>query len=118
MEGSTGFDTEFVLAGEPVPQPIFGFAAAHQHPDAGRSGHIKGMVNGIKHYTPPKGGSFDSLGRSCRQPRSTIRSTGPGFRWLTCRHGDVAVWIGQGNPDGSFEIPNVPARQLLAELVG
>ena len=27
MEGSTGFDTEFAVAGEPVPAPIFGFVA-------------------------------------------------------------------------------------------
>ncbi len=27
MEGSTGYDTEFILAGEAVPTPLFGFAA-------------------------------------------------------------------------------------------
>ena len=62
MEGSTGFDTEFVLAGEPVPQPIFGFVPPTQQPGWAGTGHIKGVVVGIKTYTPPKGGAFDFWG--------------------------------------------------------
>jgi hypothetical protein len=106
MEGSTGFDTEFVLAGEPVPQPIFGFVQP-TNTLAGGSGHIIGQVNDFKHYTPPIGGAFDPWGGHVG-----AKIAGPIYRpWLSLadlQAGDVAVWVGQGNADGSFDISGVP----------
>ena len=106
MEGSTGFDTEFMLAGEPTPQPIFGFAPP-RNTLAGGSGHITGVVVGIKTYTPPKGGSFDFWGGN-----TGTKLDAPIVRpWLALSDleaGDVAVWIGRGNADGSFDIAGVP----------
>ena len=45
MEGSTGFDTEFTLAGEAVPTPLFGFAKPTKNGqplDAAAGGAITG----------------------------------------------------------------------------
>ena len=110
MEGSTGYDTEFTVAGEPVPQPMFGFAPpTHngQPLNGAASGHIRGGVVGIKTYTPPKGGSFDFWGGN-----TGTKSAGPISRpWLSLadlQNGDQAVWVGRGNADGSFDIAGVP----------
>ncbi|MCW2797968.1 SdrD B-like domain-containing protein, partial [Nocardioides sp.] len=115
MEGMTGFDTEFTLAGEPVPQPIFGFAPpTHngQPLNGSASGHIKGSVVGIKTYTPPKGGSFDFWGGN-----TGTKSNGPIARpWLSLadlQAGDAAVWVGQGDANGNFDISGVPDGNYL-----
>ena len=69
MEGSTGFDTEFVLAGEPFPSP----SSASSPPTATeprprrQPGTIKGVVDGVKTYTPPKGGLAVDSGAACRR---------------------------------------------------
>jgi hypothetical protein len=106
MEGSTGYDTEFVLAGEPVPQPIFGFVDPRSTITGG-TGHIKGVVVGIKTYNPPRGGAFDPWGGN-----TGTKVDAPIVRpWLSLadlQAGDVAVWIGQGNADGTFDISGVP----------
>ncbi|MCW2768130.1 MAG: pectin esterase [Nocardioides sp.] len=110
MEGMTGYDTEFTLAGEPVPQPIFGFAPpTHngQPLNGSAAGHIKGSVVGIKTYTPPKGGSFDFWGGN-----TGTKPAGPIVRpWLSLadlQAGDAAVWVGQGDANGGFDIAGVP----------
>jgi hypothetical protein len=106
MEGSTGYDTEFAVAGEPVPQPIFGFAPPTDNL-AGGSGHITGVIVGIKSYTPPTGGNFNfwggNTGTKLDQP---IKNA-----WLSLadlQSGDAAVWVGKAGPDGSFDISGVP----------
>jgi hypothetical protein len=110
MEGSTGYDTEFVMAGEQVPQPIFGFAPPiknGQPLDPSAAGHIKGAVVGINTYTPPKGGSFDywggNTGTKIKHPIDR-----PWLSLADLNNGDQAVWVGRGNADGSFDIAGVP----------
>jgi hypothetical protein len=107
MEGSTGFDTEFTQAGEPVPQPIFGFVEPTNHLTGATSGHVKGVIADVKHYTPPKGGTYDFWGGHVG-----AKVAGPIDRpWLSLgdlQAGDAAVYVGRGNADGSFDIPNVP----------
>ena len=110
MEGSTGYDTEFVVAGEQVPQPIFGFAPPiknGQPLDVSASGHIKGTVVGINSYTPPKGGSFDyyggNTGTKIKHPIDR-----PWLSLADLDNGDQAVWVGRGNADGTFDIAGVP----------
>jgi SdrD B-like domain/IPT/TIG domain len=106
MEGSTGYDTEFVLAGEPFPQPIFGFAPP-TNTLAGGSGHITGVVVGIKTYTPPKGGAFDFWGGNTgTKIDHPIES--PWLSLADLQAGDVAVWVGQGDANGHFDISGVP----------
>ena len=112
MEGATGFDTEFVRAGEAVPQPIFGFVRPLRDgqpvstaPSA--QGHIKGVVVAIKSYTPPKGGNFNlwkgQTGTKVDKP--IVR---PWLSLADLQDGDEAIWVGRGNADGSFDISGVP----------
>src|SRR5207342_3268156 len=86
--------------------PIFGFVQATDTMSAG-SGHIKGVVVGIKTYTPPKGGSFDFWGGNTgTKVGATIKRP-----WLSLQDleaGDTAVWIGRGDANGAFDISGVP----------
>ncbi len=107
MEGSTGFDTEFAIAGEAVPIPLFGFAEPVQTLPNG-NGSISGNVMRVLQYVPPKGGLFDLYngftGSKIQRPVTDA--------WLSLAdldNGDQAVWVGQANANGSFTIPNVPA---------
>ena len=60
MEGATGLDTEFVVAGEPFPAIIFGYVPAPGTPSARRGctgsrrvrRTIKGVVDAVKVYVP------------------------------------------------------------------
>ncbi|MEQ6901411.1 SdrD B-like domain-containing protein [Nocardioides sp. YIM 152588] len=110
MEGATGYDTEFVVAGEQVPQPIFGFAPPiknGQPLDGAASGHITGTVVGINSYTPPKGGSYNyfggNTGTKIKHPIDR-----PWLSLADLNGGDQAVWVGRGNANGSFDISGVP----------
>ena len=106
MEGSTGYDTEFTVAGESVPQPIFGFAPP-TNTLSGGSGHIKGVVVGIKQYTPPRGGTFNFwfgyTGSKVDKP--IVR---PWLSLSDLQDGDRAVWVGRGDANGAFDIAGVP----------
>lgn len=110
MEGSTGYDTEFVLAGEAVPTPLFGYAVPTkdgQPLSAGSAGHITGRVMRTLHYVPPKGGDFDIYngftGSKVQRPVPDA--------WLSLsdlENGDQAVWVGRAGADGRFDISGVP----------
>ena len=113
FEGDTGFSTIFARGGEPTPDPIFGYVRPlHNHAplstDPADTGVIKGSVVGIKTYTPPKGGAFNYWGGI-----TGTKVGGPIDRpWLSLQDlqgGDTAVWVGRGEPDGSFIIEGVPA---------
>ncbi len=107
MEGSTGYDTEFTLAGEPVPTPQFGFVKPHDDLTATASGSVSGVVVAVKQYYPPVGGSFNkwfgSTGSRLDKPIAN-----PVLSLNDLGNGDQAVWVGRGAADGSFTIPNVP----------
>ena len=114
QEGSTGYDTEFAVAGEPFPWVPFGFVQPSAAPAAGvqpgATGGIKGNVMAVTVYTPGVGGlpysgsiwaglSGAKLDKPIAQP------------WLSLNDlqgGDRAVWVGQGDAQGNFLIPNVP----------
>ncbi|MBM6400016.1 IPT/TIG domain-containing protein [Phycicoccus sp. MQZ13P-5] len=108
LEGSTGYDTEFTLAGELVPTPQFGFV--HPHNDIATStatGSIKGTVVGVKQYYPPVGGSFNqywgSVGSKLDKPipNAVLSLNDLG-------NGDQSIWAGRAAADGTFTIPHVP----------
>ena len=83
MEGATGFDTEFVVAGEPIPTPIFGYVPGPSStywddPDhsftPGGTGTIKGVVDAMDIYVPQTGGlSLPTIGVLGRQDRPPDR---------------------------------------------
>jgi hypothetical protein len=105
MEGSTGYDTEFVVAGEPFPAIFFGFV----HPTntvSGGTGQIKGTVAAFKAYIPAKGGVIGGEPMLGSKVDHVIKDA-----WISLsdlQNGDTAVWIQKDNPDGTFTIPNVP----------
>ncbi|HQR26823.1 MAG TPA: SdrD B-like domain-containing protein [Nocardioides sp.] len=110
MEGSTGYDTEFVHAGEQVPTPLFGFASPlhNGQPISGTAGgHVTGRVMRTLHYVPPKGGVFDIFnGFTGSKIQRPIKDA-----WLSLAdlgNGDQAVWVGQAGSDGRFDISGVP----------
>ena len=120
MEGATGYDTEFVVAGEPFPATIFGYlpgpASAYWNDPAhkfvaGATGSITGVVDAAKVYIPAKGGSClqgqiwgGLCGAKIDKPIEK-----PWIALSDLNRGDTAVWFGRGNADGTFTIPNVPA---------
>jgi hypothetical protein len=116
MEGATGLDTEFVVAGEPFPAIIFGYvpvpAAGQPVPSLGGSGTITGVVEAVKVYIPTKGG-VGGLPGTIWGGLSGARLDKPiPNPWVTLTdltRGDTLVWAGQGDGNGRFTIPNVPA---------
>ena len=106
MEGATGLDTEFVVAGEPFPAIIFGYVNPNPV-SLGGSGQIRGVVDAFKTYVPAKGGVIGGepmIGSRIDKPIDS-----PWISLSDLGAGDTAIWIGQGEADGSFSIPNVPA---------
>lgn len=111
MEGATGLDTEFAIAGEPFPPVIFGYVPGDVNRIAdGGTGSITGVVAGVKVYVPagagtPMTGSIwgglngGKIDKPIENPVVTLTDLGAG---------DTMVWSGRGDADGRFTIPNVP----------
>lgn len=109
QEAGTGLDNEFVVAGEPFPWTIFGFVKP-KTPDLGGTGSIKGVIMASATFFPSEGG-LPYQGRIFGGLAGTKTFRPINRPWLALndlQQGDTAVWVGQGNPDGSFNIPNVP----------
>lgn len=111
QEGSTGYDTEFVIANEPFPVTIFGFVRPmNQLTNNAIAGEIRGVIANAEVYVPFNGGlPYQGQlwgGLSGSKIRETIAN--PWVALSDLQGGDTAVWIGQGEADGSFVIPHVP----------
>ena len=111
MEGATGLDTEFVVAGEPFPAVIFGYAPGGRNTLPARAaGTIKGVVDAVKVYVPSTGGL--PIGGDICGGLTGGKIDGPiANPWVALTdldNGDTAVWVGQGDANGTFRIPNVP----------
>ncbi|MFN2183931.1 MAG: SdrD B-like domain-containing protein [Anaerolineae bacterium] len=112
QEAGTGLDNEFLIAAEPSPWTLFGFVAPTNTLTIADPGYgsITGVIMASESYIPSQGGLPHQgdiwgglMGMKLRAPIA--------YPWLSLNSlqgGDVAVWVGQGNADGSFEIPNVP----------
>jgi hypothetical protein len=110
QEGGTGLDNEFLVSAEPAPWTMFGFVRPST-PDLGGTGTIDGVVMAAATWVPAQGG-LPFLGRTFGGYMGTKLHRPIVQPWLALndlQNGDTAVWIGQGNADGSFSIPNVPA---------
>ncbi|TAK64137.1 IPT/TIG domain-containing protein [Methylobacter sp.] len=110
MEGATGLDTEFVVAGEPFPASIFGFVQS-TNTLSGGNGSISGVIDAVKIYVPTTGGIGGFPG-TIWGGLAGAKIDGPVKKpWIALTdltNGDTAVWIGQGDANGHFTIPNVP----------
>lgn len=115
MEGATGLDTEFVVAGEPFPAVIFGYVPVppgQLSPPMGGSGVIKGVVEAVKVYIPTKGGVGGLPGTIWGGLAGAKLDKPIPFPWVTLTdltRSDTLVWAGKGDANGLFEIKNVPA---------
>ena len=114
MEGATGLDTEFIVAGEPFPAVIFGFVpgpSLNRLP-AGGTGSISGLVEAVKIYIPAKGGVAGLPGTIWGGLAGAKLDAPVPNPWVTLTdltNGDTVVWVGRGDADGRFQIPGVPA---------
>jgi hypothetical protein len=108
MEGATGLDTEFVVAGEPFPAIIFGYVPGGLNRMAAGSGSgtVKGVIDAVKAYIPARGGVVTEFGMVGGKIEGPVPNPWVALSDLTA--GDTAVYVAQGNADGTFEIPNVP----------
>lgn len=116
QEGGTGLDNEFVVAGEPFPWTMFGYVRpTNEYTPAPDTGSIKGVIMTAQVYVPYagglpyQGGLWGGLG-GAKLDRPVDR---PWIALNDLQNGDRARWIGRGNPDGSFEIPNVPPGNYM-----
>jgi uncharacterized repeat protein (TIGR01451 family) len=121
MEGATGLDTEFIIAGEPFPAIIFGYVPVPGTPSAVGSalppslagtGTIKGVVDAVKIYVPTTGGVAGLPGAIWGGLQGAKIDKPIAYPWVTLTNlgnGDTVVWVGQGDVNGNFSIPNVPA---------
>ena len=121
MEGATGLDTEFVIAGEPFPAIIFGYVPVPGTPSAVGSAlpttltgtaTISGVVDAVKIYVPTTGGVAGLPGQIWGGLQGARIDKPIEYPWVALTNlgnGDTVVWAGQGNLDGTFSIPNVPA---------
>ena len=116
MEGATGLDTEFTQGGEPFPAIFFGFVKPTALPVPAvtpPTGEIKGVVDGVHVYVPAKGG-IGQTGQIFGGLTGTKIDKPIVKPWiaLTALTGtpelDTAIYVGQGNTDGTFDIQNVP----------
>jgi hypothetical protein len=110
MEGATGLDTEFVVAGEPFPAIIFGYVQPTPMPASAATGEIKGVVDAVKVYVPTVGGLAlpGSIWGGLAGGKIDKPIDSPWIALTDLTNGDTAIYIGQGNADGSFDIQNVP----------
>lgn len=122
MEGATGLDTEFIIAGEPFPAIIFGYVPAPGTPSAdgsalqtgslGGTSTITGVVEAVKIYVPTTGGVGGLPGEIWGGLQGAVLDKPIEFPWVTLTdlgNGDTIVWAGQGDANGRFTIPDVPA---------
>jgi len=121
MEGATGLDTEFTAGGEPFPAIFFGYVPVPGTPSAvgsalpaalNGSGSITGVVDQVKIYVPTTGGIGGLPGGIWGGLQGAKIDKPIAYPWVTLTNlgnGDTVVWVGQGDVNGRFTIPNVPA---------
>ena len=115
MEGATGLDTEFVVAGEPFPADHLRL----RQPTRSRSPVVDGAANGTSRASSTPSSSTSR--RPAASPvspvtgsaastaaRSTSRSTSRGCRSTTSTTATPPCGLVRATADGSFDIPNVP----------
>ena len=117
MQGDTGYSTILAHGGEPTPDPIFGFVQATDTMSAGLGPH-QGRRRRHQDVHPAQGRRPSTSGAATPARRSAAPIERPWLSLQDLEAGDTAVWIGQGDANGAFDISRRPGRQLHAELVG
>ena len=111
LEGGTGLDNEFMVAGEPFPWTVFGFVRPTDTlNNPAITGGIEGTIVAATVYVPFNGGLPYYGGQWGGLSGAKITHPIP-YPWIALNDlqgGDTAVWVGQGDADGHFRIENVP----------
>lgn len=114
MEGATGLDTEFVVAGEPFPATFFGFVLPTNTMAAG-SGTIIGTALAVSAYIPPVGGIGGEPGLMGAKPKEVNPIHRLFVSLSDLNNNDQTVYMQEfdcneaaGCPPVNFTIPNVP----------
>ncbi len=115
QEGATGFDTEFIFAGEPFPWTMFGFTRPRNNFTAPTPNEIRGTVVGISVYIPPQGGTPIPGGEWGGLAGAKIKGPidRPYIALSDLNADDAMVYMQRGNADGTFTINNVPNGTYL-----
>ena len=125
IEGGTGYDTEFLKQNELFPWTFFGFVKpTFKKVDATSTsvlttttyaGEVRGTVWGAKIYIPTQGGlPITSYGVKGAKKDYTVNR--PWIALSDLNNGDQMLYAGRGNPDGSFDIKNVPPSDYLVTV--
>ena len=114
MEGATGLDTEFVVAGEPFPATFFGYIQPTNTMASG-SGEIKGTALAVSAYIPPVGGIGGEAGLLGAKPKDVNPIHRLFVSLSDLNNNDQTVYMqefdcdeGAGCPPVSFDITGVP----------
>ena len=122
MEGATGLDTEFVVAGEPFPATFFGFVRATNTMAPG-NGRITGTALAVSAYIPPVGGIGGEAGLLGAKPKD-VNPIHRLFASLSdLNNNDQTVYMQEfdcdevaGCPPVNFDIQNVPDGDYVLGL--
>ena len=115
-EGGTGLDNEFVVAGEPFPWTMFGFVRPTDLlTDTTVTGGIKGTLVSASVYLPQTGALpyYGDIWNGFNGAKVTGPITDGWVALTGLQNGDTAVYVGRANPDGTFQIDNVPDGDYL-----
>ncbi len=122
MEGATGLDTEFVVAGEPFPATFFGFVLP-TNTMAGGSGTVTGIAQTVSAYVPPVGGTGGELGLLGAKPKDPNPIHRLFVSLSDINNNDQTVYMqefdcdeGLGCPAIQFTIPGVPDGDYVIGL--
>lgn len=116
QEGGTGLDNEFVVAGESFPWTIFGFVKPTDTVNnVADTGGVKGTLVSASIYLPQQGALpyYGDIWNGFNGSKVT-GTIGNGWVALSdLQNGDTAVFIDHANPDGTYQIDNVPDGNYL-----
>ena len=104
MEGATGLDTEFVVAGEPFPATFFGYVRTSNTMASG-SGSISGLAVAVSAYIPPAGGITGELGLLGAKPKDKNPIHSLYVSLSDLNNSDQTVYIGQYTCDEGSRVP-------------
>lgn len=116
QEGGTGLDNEFVVAGEPFPWTVFGFVRpTDEFNDSNVTGGVRGTLVSASVYLPQQGGLpwYGDIWSGFNGAKMTGAIENGWVALSDLQNGDTVVYAQPANPDGSFEINNVPDGNYL-----
>ncbi|MCP5099035.1 MAG: hypothetical protein GY943_26075, partial [Chloroflexi bacterium] len=116
MEGGTGLDNEFVVAGEAFPWTIFGFVRPTDLlNNTAVTGGVKGTLVSAAVYLPQQGALpyYGDIWNGFNGSKVTGTIDNGWVALSDLQNGDTAVYIDKANPNGTYEINNVPDGNYL-----